>query len=117
VNNDGGANYDLTTIALANVTITGTNVQGATSWSLQAMGDTAYAGGASMYRMSFPGYAQTTFFKVGEASYVAPEDTAADTRMAARGLTWRNTAAITRLAITGSGGDLKAGSRLLIYGR
>lgn len=117
LNNDTGNNYDQVSIQDLNATLTGSNSLAQAQWTLVSFGANAQAGAATTIRMTIPGYDQTTFHKMGEVLCAQVEDTAADARMVVNGVRWRNTAAITRMKIAGNTGDLKAGSRLLIYGR
>lgn len=117
VNNDSGANYDRCQIVNVNTTMTGSNVLAQTSWTLAVFGASALANAATAIHIVIPAYAQTTFFKQGYASGAQVEDTAADARVYTNSLGYRSTSAITRMAIAGNGGDLVAGTRLLVYGR
>jgi hypothetical protein len=119
VNNDTGANYDLVQIVVSNATVTANNFLAQASWALNVPGAGALAGMAGVIALSIPAYAQTTFHKVGELRNHELDSVAANVRMTARGVNWRNTAAISRMkvAVSGGGTVLLAGSRLLILGR
>lgn len=115
VNGDTGANYDFGFIKTTQAAVTGISLVAQSAWPFNAFGSSAQAGAATIHRMSFPGYAQTTFHKSGEASTTHLEDTAADCRTQLSSMRWRNTAAITQVTLTAGSGSLVAGSRLVIY--
>jgi hypothetical protein len=116
-NGDTGANYDLQRIRAINASLTGVGAPAQNNLNVECPGDSADSGAAGVYGLSIPGYAQTTFHKACEIRCTFPEDTAANLSVALLTGRWRNTAAINRITITAASGDLRAGSRLLIYGR
>ena len=117
LNNDGGANYDYTLDRNRNTTVAGVSVQGDTSFGPAVMGGNAVASYASVLRLTFPGYAQTTFFKAGEMTVSTVTSAAANGDVGVWSLAYRSTTAISRMKLAVSGGsNLAAGTRLLIYG-
>lgn len=116
-NNDTGSNYDRQEVSGANITASAGVALAAANILINVPGGSALAGSAGLCVMWFPGYTQTTFHKVGNYILGSPEDTAANNRVRAVNCRWRNTAAITRMAVAAGSGNLLAGSRLLIYGR
>ena len=117
LNNDSGANYDYTLVRNRNSTVAGVSVAGDTSFGPAVMGGNAAASYASVLRMTFPGYGQTTFFKAGEMTVATVTSAAANGDVGAWSLAYRSTTAISRMKIAVSGGsNLAAGTRLLIYG-
>jgi hypothetical protein len=118
LNNDGGANYDLQSVVGNNVTASAGSTLAATAWTLAAHGNGGSASYASALVLTFPGYAQTTFFKTGTAMMERSDATAGNNFAYALGLGYRSAAAISRLKVAQNGaGNLLAGSRLLILGR
>jgi hypothetical protein len=119
VNNDTGANYDNQVLSGNNVTASANVGIAQANWSFQIHGNGGSAGYAGVVWLVIPGYAQTTFNKVGTAIGGQPDATAANQRVKPATIGWRNTAAISRMKIAAGGGaaNLLAGSRLLIYGR
>jgi len=118
VNNDSGANYDRQTISGSGVTAAAGNALAAAFWQVQVAGATATAGEVGIVVLTIPFYAATTFRKQGSVLNMENDDAAAANQQAnALAVQWRNTAAITRLAVTAGSGVLLAGSSLVIYGR
>lgn len=118
LNNDTGANYDKQVVTGSNTVLAAAAVNAGTAWAIVTHG----AGGTTQYpsvcRITIPSYAVTTFYKVGEAT-IARFD-ATNTNQAARieALGYRSTTAISRLKVAAQGAaNLKAGTRLLIFGR
>jgi hypothetical protein len=116
VNGDGGGNYDYTRTGTLNATVSGGTTLAATSWALLCAGDSAQAGAASYLTLVIPAYRQTTFHKVAQESEYLPHSTAANDQLQNRGLRWRSTAAINQFTVTAGAGQLKAGSRMTVYG-
>lgn len=117
VNNDGSAIYDRQILQGANVTAAAGITVAGTSWQISTAGDSQQAGACGVARLTIPGYTQTTFHKAAEFNSGTNDDTAANNRAVFGALRWRSTAAITRMAVAAASGNLRAGSRLLIYGR
>ncbi len=118
VNNDTGANYDRQTIVGQNTSaIAGANLL-RNDWPLTMHGAGGTANYASSIRMSIPGYAGTTFYKIGEVFDAQPDGTASSGAIQGAYLGWRSTAAITRMKIAAPGSDkFKVGTIILIYKR
>jgi hypothetical protein len=119
VNNDTGANYDNQVLSGNNVTASANIGVAQANWSFQVHGAGGSAGYPGVVALVIPGYAQTTFNKVGSAIGGQPDAAAANMRVKPAIIGWRNTAAISRLKIAAGGGaaNLIAGSRLMIVGR
>ena len=115
VNADTGSNYDQQAMIGFNATASA-NFGNGTNWGFEVPGGTDQAGAVGVTRLTIPGYDQTTFHKQAEMTSGAPDPTAANNRVRLSSLRWKNTAAITRLTVTGAFGNIAAGSRLLIYG-
>lgn len=115
-NNDSGANYDRHVLRVDNVTISGIILNAQTEIALTLLGANAQAGAFAAVTLHIPSYRQTTAHKSFTSASVALEDTAADSRIEQGGGRWRNTAAITRMAVGPSSGNFLAGSRMTIYG-
>lgn len=116
VNNDSGNNYDRQYIAGLSATAQAQTGLAETAWQpiMHGSGGTAnYPGFASLV---IPSYDKTTFFKVGSMTEAVVDGTAANEGSVLRAIGWRSTAAISRLAVSAQSGNLKTGSRLLIYG-
>lgn len=116
-NNDSGSNYDRQTVRGSNTTASATQTLAAAAINLGCAGANQHANAPGVIRLTIPGYADTTFHKVGEASVSIPDDTAANNRSEMNSCRWRSTAAITRIAVTANSGNLIAGSQLLVFGR
>jgi hypothetical protein len=119
LNNDTGANYDNESMASVGG---GAPAAGAsvaqTSWAFNTHGQGGTTQYPSVHRITIPGYAQTTFYKVAESETSRQDTTAGNSRIDIRALGWRNTAAITRIKIAArTTKKFKAGSRLVVYGR
>ncbi len=78
------------------------------------IGDSRGANRFSAYELSLPAYSGTNF-KNATGTGLSPRTTT-ETVSVAFGGVWVSTAAITRLSIVALAGNLKAGSRLTIYG-
>jgi hypothetical protein len=116
VNGDAGANYDRQIMRDNNVTQGNQISLGQTQWALSACGANMGAGAAALLTITLHAYRQTTFHKVGLLEDAVPDTAAANTRRDAGSLRWRNTAAISRLAVAAASGNLDTGSRLTVYG-
>lgn len=118
LNNDSGTNYDFTRISDTNTTVSGALSGADTRWQIETHGSGGSSGYATTTRLSIPGYADTTFWKVAELDSATPDATAANNDIRIGAFGWRSTAAITRIKVAGQGSaKLKIGSRLIVYGR
>jgi hypothetical protein len=121
-NGDTGTNY-----AIIRVRNTGGSSADGTVLSGQAglQGTTVGASGTANYfgfvKITIPFYASTAFYKIAEVldGEIADVSTGANWRFNTGVQQWRNTAAISRIAVATqtAGKKLKVGSRLVIYGR
>lgn len=119
-NNDSGANYDLEVASAQNVTAAATVSNAGSSFG--ALIFVHGSGGASTYpgavRIVVPDFAGTTFFKTGLIEAGANDPTASQNIWRGGVFGWRSTSAITRFAVSATGGEkLKVGSQLLVYKR
>ena len=112
LNNDSGANYD----DVFNYNGGNGNAAAATSWSFSIMGGGSSTGYPSSLTIILPNYAGTTFQKVADIAVTRVDGNTSNQITLAMAAGWRSTAAISRLAVIGNGANLKAGSRLTIYG-
>jgi hypothetical protein len=118
VNGDSGINYDFERAGGASTTVNATSATAGTSWSSSLHGANGEAGVAGMIKFTIPGYAGTTFQKVGEMAESLNDSTAANQSVQMRAIKWRSTAAITRVSVApNSGSNLKAGTRLIVFVR
>lgn len=116
-NNDGGANYDWQILQGNNATASATPLAAQTQFEFNMPGTPADASMAGTYVILVPSYRQTTFHKNFFVVGGFAGATAAQGLFQARAGRWRNTAAITRAALSASGGGTPlTGSRLTIYG-
>ena len=120
-NNDSAAHYDTAEL------IGGLNGAGVVSSVLTnarsaifgyCTGASATASYPGSGRLSIPSYDQTTFNKTVELAGGWPSQLGSGVAYVTAQVVgvWRSTAAITRIAMTGTVGSLVAGSRLVIYG-
>ncbi len=116
VNNDTGSNYEREQLTVTNATVAGGNALAAANWSLGVDGDSQEAGAVTLLSILIHGYTQTTFHKSGLALHNVPDDTAANNRIQFDGLRWKSTAAISRMKVAAGSGNLRAGSRMTVYG-
>lgn len=119
LNNDTGSNYDRQHVRGANATASAAATTGETGgWGLSISGTSEAAGVFTVVRVTIPFYAQTTAQKTAECVYGRADTTNTNNIANAIIMQWRNTAAITRMAITAPATkNLIAGSRMLIFGR
>lgn len=116
LNNDSGAHYDLQFIGGTNTTLSVSQALASTNWQIEIHGANGTSGYPSICLLTIPGYALTTFNKVGSISSSTVDATANDNQAGLSAVGWRSTAAITRLAAAVSGSALAAGSAMYIYG-
>lgn len=116
-NNDSGGNYEMTRVRNANTTVAGTSVVAQTS---AIVGNCPAASAAANVfgplRVDVPAYAGTTNFKTGVAASGSADTTAANAEVQLQVFLWASAAAVTRLKVATSVGQIKAGSRLAVYG-
>jgi hypothetical protein len=118
VNNDTGTNYDTQVSAGANTTNSAGTALGVAAWgNFVIHGSGGSASYPSAIRMTFPGYAGTTFFKSGESIEATLDAAAVNCDARTYSLGWRSTAAITRMKISPGTGIFVVGTRFLIYKR
>jgi hypothetical protein len=117
LNNDTGNNYDRVRTETINATVNGATTVAAANVAVSCAG--ASVGNASLFTpiiFEIPCYVQTAAHKSGVFSSGIPDSTAANARADNGSFLWRNTAAISRLALTAGSGNLAAGSRVTVYG-
>lgn len=116
VNNDSGANYDQAYVGLDAGAATSGTALAQTQWSVDFAGASLDANSASILSIVIPGYDKTVFHKEGTIFESGSSGTAANNWQLTAALRWRNTAAISRIAVLPSSGQLLAGSRLIVLG-
>lgn len=116
LNADTGANYDTQQLAGNNVTASASPSNATTSWIGTCPAATAAANVFGMGRIDVFNYDNTSSFKAAIlVDSNAQTTTASTSEMFA--CQWRNTAAITRIAVAPvAGTNFLAGSRMTIYG-
>lgn len=115
VNNDTGGNYDRQVIRGNSAAATAAVANADTALTFSGHGNGGTANYATAVVLTFPNYAGTTFFKSGTLDAATPDGTAGNNFIEGWSVGWRNTGAITRLALNAGGtAKLKAGSRLTI---
>lgn len=116
-NNDTGTNYEIIRMTAANGGAVSTGSAGAqTAITLTAPGASAAANLPSTVVCFVPSYTQTTFYKSVQTMGGWLDITNVGGAVDVREYNWKNTAAITRAALTAGSGNLVAGSRLTIWG-
>lgn len=117
LNNDTGANYDRQRLLGTDVTASAATGVGAANVPIQAPGSSVAATVFGAIVVFIPSYAQTVGMKTLLSVNGWGEPTAAENEVRLISATWRNTAAISRIAITGNAAsNLVAGSRMTVYG-
>ena len=114
-NNDTAAHYDLQALSGGSTSPSAsflTNTTG-NAVSIPAASATANVFGSAQWIV--PAYTQTTGHK-GTAALFGFADPTGTQSTGARGSHWQSTAAITRIAIAATAGNLVVGSRLTVYG-
>lgn len=116
VNGDSGANYDFEDLFANAGAVTAAAVSAQTRWQLVNAMASATANVASTIRLTIPGYDGTTWEKDGFADYTVVDRAGTANFWSGRyAVHWRSTAAITRVAVSAiNGGNIKAGSRLIV---
>jgi hypothetical protein len=119
LNNDSGANYAWSFVRNDGANSANANsATGATAAIIgQVLGNTAPASTAGQGTQFVIAYDASTFQKAGNGSSAPVANAAGNTQTWSNSWAWSNTAAITQVAIfSASGGNLRAGSVLRIYG-
>lgn len=116
VNNDTGNNYDDEHIFGSGSTASASFKVANPNWTTLVHGSGGSSGYPGLWRLNIPSYDQTTFWKVAEMQFSIPDATSGNEFTGTFSLGWRSTAAINRMTVTGATANLKAGSRLVIYG-
>ncbi len=118
VNNDTSSIYDMQYVYGVISSAGAGNPLAQAKWALDAHGSGGSSGYAGVFVITIPCYAQTTFWKAGTLVESRLDATAGSQITLVSGLGYRATTAISRMKIAAEGAaKLKAGSRLLIYGR
>jgi hypothetical protein len=117
-NADTGANYDWIWNRNAGGVLASVSTFADTAAEIgNVPGTTGAATYPGTFAVSIPSYTQTTFFKAGQSLGGSVFATLGNTQTTFAAFAWRNTAAITRVSLFPfSGGNLIAGSRMVIYG-
>lgn len=117
-NGDTNTNYDRQRVQGISATASAAQSLAQSSILFETNGDTGETNSAGIATFTIPGYDGTTFQKTGEMT-AGMLGTSTNCRVEAQGVRWKSTSAITQVAVIGTVGgasNLKAGSRLLIYG-
>ena len=116
-NNDSGANYDRVSVQGAGGAPTGSGAVAQTALLMIAHGSAGSTSYPSVHQISIPGYAQTTFWKLGMHLDARGDATVGNNIAQMESVGYRSTTAISRMAVAAFGAaNLNAGSRLLIFG-
>lgn len=117
-NADSGTNYTRQFNGAVNANPSASDTTADAGVLFPLVGSTYLASAPGMIRLVVPAYDQTTFFKIADVTGGASSTTAADGQVYAMSATWRNTAAITRVAVSvvTAAKKLVAGSRMTILG-
>ena len=116
-NNDSSALYDVNRIQNANTTVTGASVSLGTSANIGNIpGSLAPAHTFGNFLLNVPAYDGSANFKSCQAFGGATQSTVANNNQNIQSAVYESTTAISRLAIVAAGGNLVAGSRLVIFG-
>lgn len=118
-NSDNGANYAQSSFYAVNNVTVGTGSNPTTNYILISAfpGATTTASYPGMAEVLIPCYSATTFFKVVNSAVTYNSSSASSNYLTLNSSTWRNTAAITTIAISDStGGNFIAGSSFYLYG-
>lgn len=117
-NNDSGANYNQTHAGWDSGGVSSGSIVGNTGILMPMPGSTFTASSPGMWMYTVPFYADTTFHKVSQHAGNRAGNTAGNNIVYNVTGTWRNTAAITRVAIFApTGKNFIVGSRMIVYGR
>lgn len=116
VNGDTGAHYDQQDVHGASSTAAAAASAGNTNWAAAVHDAGGTSGYPGMLTLVIPGYAATTFNKVGMLTSSVLDATAGTNRSILLACGWRSTAAISQLTVTTTGGNFNVGSSMFIYG-
>jgi len=117
VNNDTGVNYGYVMQRVVNGTAGVNQVASDGGVEIDVPGNTAGANVFGAAAITIPAYTNTVAYKTMTGTYGYMGDATSNDNTTHLQARWKNTAAITRLAITDlSGGNLRAGSRLTVWG-
>lgn len=114
-NADAGANYDEHLFQILNATTFAGAAVAQTFNTIGCPGASYGAGAFGHWHITLPAYRQTVAHKVWRGHFTALDTGAGNCYEQLRSGRWRNTAAITRLAIAAQAGNILAGSRLTVY--
>lgn len=117
VNNDTGANYDRAALVWNGAAVAMQSTYAAANWNMDCLGDGATANRFAACRFHLIDYADTGAWKQGifDMGEIATAANANVRLKAGDAITWRSTAAITRITLTAFA-NFKAGTSLTIYG-
>lgn len=117
-NNDTGGNYYTQRISVVSGTSAASAAVAQTQIRRTLHGSGGSASFASMLKATIPGYAGTTFYKVGDLIAATNDATAGNNQLESLAITYASTSAITRVKVAAiSTAKLKVGSRLMIFAR
>jgi len=116
INNDSSTNYDRQFLRGVGSSVGAFLQNTLTEWELEIPSSNYVTGVFNAIRMSIPNYDNTVGRKSGSWSDGFVDSAGAGSKVQITQGVWRNTAAITRLSVTGAGGNLAAGCRMTIYG-
>jgi len=118
-NGDAASHYWRSRVDVNNTTLSGKQ-SGAVAIAnipFDCYGDAAPANAAASIVIEIPNYDGTTFIKTGLGRVTLPSSTDANSFTEQGGFAWNSTAAITQITVVSStGNNLRAGSRMQIYG-
>lgn len=117
-NGDAAANYDGQRLRGFGTTVAASESLGAGSAQVgELTGATADAGSPGAVSIRIPGYARTAFHKTLQSSYSNKRTTTSgNLHMGHHAGFWRSTAAITRVTLAPTAGNLVEGTRAVLYG-
>ena len=114
-NNDSGSNYLWEELKGVAATASAAAQAATTSINPAIPAASETANYASSMDLEIPGYDQTSFYKAGLYRMGRPVASASPL-FSDRAFSYLSTAAITRVAVSSPGANLKAGSRMIVYG-
>jgi hypothetical protein len=117
-NDDAGNNYDAQAVFAYGVTEDGANAAASGSgWLSNLPAATAAAGAAAQFEFKCKGYAGTTFMKNFVGVWLEKRlNGTPEQLVAAHGVTWRSTSAITKIVLYPAAGNWVEGSQFTLYG-
>ena len=117
LNNDSSAIYSINRIQNVNTTLAGASFVTQTAGTAGTIpGATATANYFGAFWGTMPAYDGATNFKTGYFITNCNDNTAANSLSTTCAIGYGSATAISRLKLAAAGGNLKAGSRLIIYG-